>query len=411
MKAFIPLLCFPLFLYSHSLEELVEISHKNRVVEAASFVAHAKEKAYESTKSGYLPTLNIGGAYQNTMKETMASAKNILRANASLQYVLYDGGKRGALYDQLLYSVDAGKENLEAIKNTISLDVTRLYFEYLSLGADKDATNQEIKQLQAELQRLEMFYQTGSVTRDEVDKIDSRLKNAEVILHEIELGVQNVLHTLEYYTTQEITTIESGASIKIDEMQTSQTRPDIKVLELEAKAVMYEAKTKKSNNLPTLYFDNTYSYTEYYFDDKSFERSGLIIKNQNIASLNVSWNIFDFGATTKAYESKQYEYLAKKANVDYQINKADVDYRLSKKALEIAKLKIDATKATLDATSATYELIKLKYQNGAIDNVAYLQALSEKFSALRGFERAKNDLEVKKAEVLFYSGHTIKEFL
>jgi outer membrane protein TolC len=379
------------------------------VVEAASFAVHAKEKVYESTKSGYLPTVNIGGAYLHTMKETMSSAKNTLRANASLQYILYDGGKRGALYDQLLFSVDAQKENLEAVKNTISLDVTRLYFEYLSLGADKDATNQVIKQLKAELTRLEMFYKTGSVTRDEVDKIDSRLKSAEVVLHEIELDIQKVLHTLEYYTTQEITTIESGSSIQLNEIQTSEMRPDIKVLELEAKALMYEAKTKKSNNLPTLYFDNTYSYSKYYFDDKSNE-SNFLVNNQNVASLNVTWNIFDFGATTKAYEAKQYEYLARQASLEHEKNKADVDYRLSQKALQIAKLKIEATKATLDATSATYELIKLKYQNGTIDNVAYLEALSEKFSAQRGYERAKNDLEVKKAEVLFYSGHTIKEF-
>lgn len=409
MKAFIPLLCLPLFLYSYNLEELVEVSHKNRVVEAADFVVKAKEKAYESTKSGYLPTLNLGGTYQNTYKETAASAKNILRGSASLQYVLYDGGKRGALYDQLLYSVDAGKENLESVKNTISLDVTRLYFEYLSLNADKDATNQEITQLQAELERLEMFYKTGSVTRDEVDKIDSRLKSADVVLHEIELAIQRVLHTLEYYTTQEITNIERGSSIKAGTIETSQTRPDIKMLELEAKSLMYEAKTKKSNNLPTVYFDNTYSYTEYYFDNKVLDQ-GFAINNQNIASLNVNWNVFDFGSTTKAYEAKQYEYLASKSSLEHEKNKADVDYRLSKKALEIASLKIKATKATLDATSATYELIQLKYQNGTIDNVAYLQALSEKYDAQRGYERAKNDLEVKKAEMLFYSGHTIKEF-
>ncbi|MDD2789226.1 MAG: TolC family protein [Sulfurimonas sp.] len=410
MKAFIPLLCLPLFLYSQTLEELVEISHKNRVVEAASFSINAKEKAYESTKSSYLPSIDLGASYLNTYKERATSAKNTLKASAKLQYIIYDGGKKDALYEQLLYNVDAGKENLEAVKNSISLDVTRLYFAFLSLNADKDATNQEIKELEAELKRLEMFYTTGSVTRDEVDKIDSRLKNANVVLNEIELGLQKVLYTLEYYTTQEIQTIESGSSVHLGDAQTSQTRPDIKVMELEAQALLSEAQSKKSENLPTLYFDNTYSYSDYYFDDKSYD-TGFLVTNQNVASLNASWNVFDFGATTQAYESKQYEYLAQKSTLEYEKNRADIDYRLAKKELELSKQKIDATNATLDAASATYELIKLKYQNGTIDNVAYLQALSEKFSAQRGYERAKNDCEVKKAEVLFYSGHTIKEYL
>lgn len=410
MKVFIPLLCFPLFLYSYNLEELVETSLKNRVVEAASLTVQAKEKAYESTKSGYLPTVNLSGAYLNKYKETPASAKNTLQASASLQYIIYDGGKRGALYDQLLFNVDTSKENLEAIKNTISLDVTRLYFDYLSFIAHKDATNQQIKQLEVELQRLQMYYETGSVTRDEVDKIDSRVKIEKVVLNEIDLDIQRVLYTLEYYTMQKITRIEEGSTIHVDGIQEVQTRPDIKALEFEIQALMSDVQTTKSANYPTLYFDNTYSYSEYYFDDKSKE-SDFLVNNQNIASLNIEWNVFDFGAVTEAYESKQYDYLSRKSMLEHQINKADVDYRLAQKELEIIKLKIDATKATLDAASSTFKLIKIKYQNGAIDNVAYLQSLSEKYGALRVYEKAKNDLEIKKAEVLYYSGHTIEEYL
>jgi len=410
LKSLIPLLFFPIFLYSYTLEELVEVSQKNRVIQAASLSVKAEEKNYESTKSGYLPTINVTGTYLNAYKETPALARNTLKASASLQYTLYDGGKKGAIYDKLLFSVDASKENLEAIKNTISLDVTRLYFEYLSFMAYKDATEQQIKQLEAELQRLQMYYKTGSATRDEVDKIDSRIKIEKVVLNEIELEVQRVLYTLEYYTAQKIDSIEAGSSIALEEIQTVKMRPDIKVIELEAQALMSDAQTTKSENLPTLYFDNTYTYSDYYFDDKTKE-STFLVENQNIATLNVAWNVFDFGAISEAYQSKQYRYLSKKSTLEFQIQKADVDYRLAQKELEILKLKIDATKATLDAASSTFELIKLKYQNGAIDNIAYLQSLSEKYGAERVYEKAKNDLEIKKAELLYYSGHTIEEYL
>jgi len=410
LKSLIPLLFFPIFLYSYTLEELVEVSQKNRVIQAASLSVKAEEKNYESTKSGYLPTINVTGTYLNAYKETPALARNTLKASASLQYTLYDGGKKGAIYDKLLFSVDASKENLEAIKNTISLDVTRLYFEYLSFMAYKDATEQQIKQLEAELQRLQMYYKTGSATRDEVDKIDSRIKIEKVVLNEIELEVQRVLYTLEYYTAQKIDSIEAGSSIALEEIQTVKMRPDIKVIELETQALMSDAQTTKSENLPTLYFDNTYTYSDYYFDDKTKE-STFLVENQNIATLNVAWNVFDFGAISEAYQSKQYRYLSKKSTLEFQIQKADVDYRLAQKELEILKLKIDATKATLDAASSTFELIKLKYQNGAIDNIAYLQSLSEKYGAERVYEKAKNDLEIKKAELLYYSGHTIKEYL
>jgi len=409
VKFLFPALFIPIFLYSYTLDELIELSHKNRVVESATHSLSAKEKAYESSKSSYLPTLELGATYQNVYEETAALAQNSLRVQASLKYTLYDGGKKGSLYNQLESSIDASKQNVEAVKNNISLDVARLYFGYLSLESDKEATTQEIEQLKAEFKRLDLFYKSGSATKDEVDKIDSRLKNSMVMLNEIELESQRILYTLEYYTTQTVEKIDEGSVVALNE-QEKVARADIEALEYDVLSALHEAKTKKSENLPKIYFENTLSYSDYYFDDKSLD-AGFLVDTQNIAMLNLSWNVFDFGARTKAYESKFQEYLSKKSTLEHEKHRADVEYRFAKKALEIAKLKVDATKATLDAASSTYELVKFKYQNGTIDNVAYLESMSEKYDAARGYKRALLDLEVKKAELIYYSGKDIKEFL
>ena len=410
LRGLVTLLSLPAFVYAYSLNELVDIAHQNKVIESATHQVNASQKSYESTKRSYLPTVEIGANLQNAYEETPGLPENSIKAYASLKYTLYDGGKRGDLYNQLSANVDASRKSLEAIKNDIALDVSRLYFEYLALLSDKQATLQEIEQLKAEYSRLDMFYKTGSVTQDEVQKIDSRLKSADVALHEIELGIQKVLHTLEYYTTKKIDTITEGSHVKHEQNSKVTLRPDIQALEYQAEATRFEAESKQSVTLPTLYFDNTASHSEYYFDDQALDR-GFLVQTQNIATLNLSWNIFDFGATNKSYEAKYEEYLSKKTSLEYQKAVADVDYRLAQKSLEIASIKIDATKATLEAASSTYDLIKLRYQNGMIDNVAYLQALSEKYEAARGYKRALYDYEVKKAEVIYYSGKNIKEFL
>lgn len=410
MRIFFPILFLPIFLYAHTLDELIELSHKNRVVESASHLLASKEKAYESTKSSYLPNIETEATYQNVYEETSTLAENSLNIQASLKYTLYDGGKKESLYSQLKSDIDSSKLSVEALKQILSLDVSRLYFEYLSLNSDKEATNQEIKQLEAEYARLKLFYETGSITKDELDKIDSRLKNANVSLYEIELESQKILYALEYYTKEKIEFIQGGSSVKLIDEEKSFLRADIKALQKSAESVMYEAKSKKSENFPTIYFDNTLSYSDYYFDNKAL-KSSYLVDTQNIAMLNISWNIFDFGTTTKNYESKFEEYLSKKSTLEYEKHKADVEYRLAKKSLEIAKFKVDASKATLVAASSAYELIKFKYQNGTIDNVAYLESLSEKYDAKRVYERALWDLEIKKAEVIYYSGKDIKEFL
>jgi len=409
VKSLFPLLFLPVFLYSYTLDELIELSQKNRVVESAAHVVTSREKEYESTKSSYLPSLELGATYQNVYDETVTLAENSIKVQASLKYTLYDGGKKGTLYNELKSGIESGKESVEAIKNSISLDVSRLYFEFMALNSDKEATQQEIEQLKAEFRRLELFYESGSVTKDELDKIDATLKDALVSLYEIDLEREKILHTLEYYTTRKVDTLQSGAKIDFIDESSVGVRHDIKSLEHDAAALLYEAKGRKSENMPKVYFDNTLSYSDYYFDNKP--ATNFLIDTQNIAMIYASWNIFDFGSTTKSYESKYEEYLSKRATIEHEKHRADVDYRLAKKSLEIAKLKIGATKAALDAATSAYELIKFKYQNGTIDNVAYLLALSQKYDAARNHERALYNLEIKKAELIYYSAKDIKEFL
>lgn len=410
MRLFLPILCLPIFLYGETLYELLELSHKNRVVESASHLLNSKERAYESAKSSYLPNIDIGASYQNAYEESPSAAKNSIRGQMSLKYTLYDGGKEKSLYAQLRSDIDSSKMSVEAIKNSLSLDISRLYFSYLGFDADKRAKLQEIEQLKAELKRLKLFHEAGTITYDEIYKIDSRVKSAMVKLHEIELENQKILYALEYYTLQKVSTIEDGAKIKSVYEQDPLLRADIIALEHSSLALLNEANIKKSQNLPQITFNDTLSYTDYYFNNKSLE-SNFLVETQNIAALNLSWSIFDFGTISKSYESKFEEYLSKRSTLEHEKHKADVDLRFAKKSLEIAKLKSAASKASLDAASETYTLVKVRYENRAVDNVAYLQSLSEKFDAQRDYERSILDIEIKKAELIYYNGKDIKEFL
>lgn len=410
MRAFIWILSIPVFIYAYSLEELIDLSHKNRLVESAVHINVSKQKAYDSTKSSYLPSIALGASYQNAYEETVALAQDSLKVQADIKYTIYDGGKKDALLSMLKSNVNSSKQDIKALKDSISLEVVRLYFEYMSLDSDKKAMDQQIDQLKAEVKRLDFFYRSGSVTKDELDKVDSRLKSALVSLQENELRSQRVLYTLEYYTKKKIDVIEKGAFIKLkDTNDKALTRADIESMKLNVDSVLYEADSEKSQNLPSIIFSDTISHSDYYFDDKPI--SSFLVETQNIAALNLTWNIFDFGAVDKSYESKYEEYLSKKAVFEHEKHKADVEHRFAKKALEIAKQKIDSAKAAFEAADSTYRLVKFKYENKTVDNVAFLEALSEKYDAQRDYERALWDLEIKKAELLYYGGRDIKEFL
>lgn len=410
MKKIYFIFLLPLFLYSQDLEQLVGLSIENRLVESSRQKVEALKEDYKSTKSGYLPKFDIGAKYFMNDKEYTQSniSKKGLNAYGSVDFILYDGGKRGDTFDIYKSSIKSGENSLEALKNNIALTVVNYYYDYLTLDATKDAKQKEIEQLEAQKSRIERFYEAGTATEDEFQKIVSRLESANVELQEIELNIVTILHNLEYITGS-IVTITSGSTIRtIENKEGSEDRFDIKALLYDSEAKSYTAQAEKSGYLPTISLNNTFNYYDNDFDDKNMPNGPY---HQNITSANLYWNIFSFGETKYKSESKYKEYLSSKSNYDYEKNKASVDLKLAVKAYEIALAKIKSSEASVIAAQSAYEVIKSKFENGLIDNVAYLQSLSEKYDAISMHKKSLNDVEIKKATIIYHSGEKIKEYI
>lgn len=399
----------PLFLYSQNLEELVNLSIQNRLVNASQQSLDSIKDEYKSVKSGYLPKLDVGGKYAMAEEETASLAKKSGNVYGSLNYLLYDGGKKSDVYDSYESTIKSTEESVEALKNDISLTVINYYFDYLSLISQKDAKLKEIEQLDSQMERLSRFLNAGTTTEDEVQKIISRVENAKVNLQEIELQIITILHNLEYITGTKID-ITAGSNIKESEkVSQNSERFDIKSLEFDLQTKLSNSRAEKSGYLPTVTLDNTYTYYDNNFDNKAYESN--VIDHQNILSANLKWNIFSFGETKYKYESKYKEYLASKLKYEYEKNKANVDLQLALKAYDIAKAKIKSAEANLKAAESAYEVIKSKYENGLIDNVAYLESLTEKFDAISQLKTSINDLEIKKANIIYHNGEKLEEYI
>ena len=391
----------PLFLWSQNLEELVSLSIQNRLVESSQNSLESIRKEYESVQRGYLPKLDVGANHHKTKKETASVADKSYTAYASLNYKLYDGGKKYDVYRSYESSIKSNQESHEALKNEIALDVTNYYFNYLTYIAAKEAKQKEIEQLQSQYKRLSNFLAVGSTTEDELEKIVSRVEIANVDLHEIELNIQTILHNLEYIVGEKVN-IEAGSFLKDVESLTSDTlRYDIKALEYDMQTLLSNAQSEKSGYLPTITLDNTYSYYDKQFNNPAWDSN---LDEQNIFSVNLNWNIFSFGETYHKYQSKYKQYLSLKSKFEYEKNRANVDLQLALKGYNIAKLKLQSAQLSLKAANSTFEVVKSKYENGLVDNVAFLESLSEKSNAMSVVEKSKNDIEIKKAQIIFHSG-------
>lgn len=398
----------PIFLYSQNLEELVNLTIENRLVESSKQNLDALKDEYKSVQRGYLPKLDAGASYSINEHEYPNNPKKRANAYGSLNYLLYDGGKKYDIYDGYETNIKSGEKSLDALKNNLSLTVIQYYFDYLSLEAKKDAKQKEIEQLTAQEDRIGRFYNAGTTTEDELQKIVSRLQNAIVELQEIELNIITITHNLEYITGTQVSITDGSKLEDINNLIQKSPRFDIQALDFVTQSKQSVAQAQKSGYYPTITLDNTFNYYDNNYDKFIDTDSN---NHQNVASANMKWNLFSFGQTKYQYESKQKEYLASRSNFEYEKNKADVDLQLALKSYNIAKAKIKSTEATLKAAQSAYEIIKSKFENGLIDNVAFLQSLTEKYDAISQHKKAINDLEVKKATIIYHSGEKLQEYI
>ena len=378
------------------------------MVESSKQNLDALKDEYKSVQRGYLPKLDAGASYSINEHEYPNNPKKRANAYGSINYMLYDGGKKYDIYDGYETNIKSGEKSLDALKNNLSLTVIQYYFDYLSLEAKKDAKQKEIEQLTAQEDRIGRFYNAGTTTEDELQKIVSRLQNAIVELQEIELNIITITHNLEYITGTQVSITDGSKLEDINNLIQKNPRFDIQALDFVTQSKQSVAQAQKSGYYPTITLDNTFNYYDNNYDKFIDTDSN---NHQNVASANMKWNLFSFGQTKYQYESKQKEYLASRSNFEYEKNKADVDLQLALKSYNIAKAKIKSTEATLKAAQSAYEIIKSKFENGLIDNVAFLQSLTEKYDAISQHKKAINDLEVKKATIIYHSGEKLQEYI
>nr|WP_321265894.1 TolC family protein [uncultured Sulfurimonas sp.] len=407
IKKSILALSFPALLFSESLNNLIEMSLKNKNVMASEQRVEAVQEEYKSAQKGYLPVVNIGAGYTDVLHETAAFADNSLNAYVDVSYELYDGGKKDLTYQSYESQIEASKEALISLKNQVSLVVVEHYFNYLTYVSEKDAKLKEIEQLNAQHDRLSKFLGVGTTTIDEVDRIVSNKQSANVELHQIELNIQTVLHKLTYLTGQKVS-INEGSYIEINH-ENPEPRNDIKALKQSSQTQLLNAKNVKTANNPQISLDNKYTYYMDNYNNSTYADNA--IDDQNVFSINATWEIFDFGSNEASYQAAYKSFLSSKSEYEYEKFKANVDLNLAIKSYEINEHKIKSAEAGLKAAISTYDIIKSKYENGLVDNVSYLEALSDQSDAESSLYSAKYALEVSKANVMYQRGKNVWEYV
>lgn len=383
-------------LYAVSLKELlnsIEVTNEN--YQAQQALQQMAKKQYESASKDNFPTLNLIGAYENNSKVLEHEPEDILYGELKASYTLYDGGRitNNKLAKKSLH--ESQKFNTQYLKQEIMLDVIREYFSFQNSKSAIEVLNYKINELDEQIRKSEILVKNDLATKDKLQALIASKKESLYDIETLKIDLENSILQLSLLTGLDI--LPQDDDKLLEPVYKEEQRYDIEAKKLEAQSLKYNE--KMHNYLPTISINNSLKKQKYLDYDEIYND-----KLNNQISLQINIPIFDFGKISKDKEASQLETLALNKEIEYKEKSIQIERKLALKSLESSKIKLDSAIAALEATNTTYEFSKKRFDANLISYTEYLTELTKKQDANYRIILAKNDIELKKANLAFALG-------
>jgi outer membrane protein TolC len=135
------------------------------------------------------------------------------------------------------------------------------------------------------------------------------------------------------------------------------------------------------------------------------------VKNQNKIALVAQMRLYDNGVNKRQKEAIYLKKQALQEQINHQLLEEKVRYKLAIDRLKTASINIQSAKSAFNSAKSAYKTIKAKFDAGIVDQVTYLDSLSQKTASIARYKKSLNDYEIAKANYYFRSNKNIKGFI
>jgi len=404
-------LVLPALLYAEGLNTLIESAkNSNHMLKASALNMKAKAKELESQKSSYYPTVDIGAAYMSFNGVSPFQAGDTLNVYAKAGVDLFDGFRKSSLVNQKKSFYEASQYDLASAQKSLTLSVVQDFFNIKSAEATLTALEEKSHQLKADIKKIKKFKAAGLASQDYVDKLLSAYEGNNYQVESLKLNIKTLKNYLSLKSGMEVNTLDATT---LATPQTLEFVPSeaIKSLEKQADALDATAKASNASYYPQVRLEDTYGYYDYSRDD-GVKKMGIDqLDKQNKIALMANMRLFDNGVVKKQKQAIKIQKQALQEQINQKILEEKIGYKLSLDTLETATVNIKSAKSAFRAAKSVYKTIKAKFNAGIVDQVTYLDALSQKTAAQARFQKAQNDYEIAKATYYFTSNKNIKDYI
>ena len=401
-------LALPACIYADNLKSLLEFAiANNNMVASKSLTQKSKKLDIESVQNSYYPTIDIGGYYQRLDDRTTGVPGDVYSAYGKVSFDLYDGDRKSSLIKQNKAFAEASGYDISGYKKELQYAIIQDFYTIKNLEASLETLQEKQVQLEAELQRVRKFYEVGTTTKDDVDKLEAAYSGNSYQIEAIKYQIVSVKKLFSIKLGKKVEQFDD-ATIIVPSSLKSEINDNIEALKQTALSLQHTANSVDATYKPQVKIEDTYSFYNYGRTDLTHPQG---LDNQNKILLSVNLRLFDNNVVSKQKES----IIVQKKSLEKQIEQIeqlqDINVELALSNIETTKAQIVSAKSSLNAAQSAYETVAQKYKVGLVDNVAYLDALSVKTEAKAQYKITLNNLQVAYVKYYYYTNKDIKEFV
>ena len=381
--------------------------------------------------SGYLPTANLksGIDYRNnnqkiifTDPQTGNDAERVgtgavtksYSTTLGINYTIFDGLGRKYNYQQLKETYNLTElQAKETIENTY-LQLFTVYFQIARLSENTLNLKEALTISKRRFKRAKYQYEYGQSTKLEVLNAEVDINNDSILiinatqqLSNAKRGL-NVILGIDRDVNYEVETAVDFNNLMNFEALQKKTILNNTALKQNKKNIAiseFNIKINKANYVPSLNFSSSYGFNRTENENLVNPFGARLINSDGLnAGLNLSWNIFDGGATKTrvanakiALETQQILLEQQKVTIRNSVKNTWENYKNQLFVLKSQEKNIQTTQNNFDRTQEKYKL-------GQVTSIEFRQAQVNLINSKTAANNAKFDAKLIELLLLQLSG-------
>lgn len=402
------ILLLPALLFSDDLKTILDFANKNNtLIQATKLNEDAKAQDIKTKTNALFPTIDIGGSYQKVKELSVVQPGDIYTVYAKFGYDIYDGGKKSSLINSAKNEYEASKFTTNATKQNLNLNIIQDFYLIKNTKASLDAEQEANKSLKEQLNRIKKYFEAGLATKSDIDRLQASYDANNYSIETIKLKLIEAKNSLELKVGKKIETIDESTFIEVLDNQFEENDA-IKSMKAKRDALASNIQLVNSATLPQIKIENTYNRFDYKNIDPSYQKG---IDEQNSLTVSANMRLYDFGITKSEKQAITMQVQSLNKEIEYKIEEQKNQNNISLARIATIKTKINSARSALKSANSAFATITEKYNNGLVDYISYLDALTFKTNANVSYEVSLNELQIAYALHYYFSGKNLEDFI